>query len=287
LTEPGPGPVLAWNAARCAWELALVDLVLGKAGRSVGDILPPKRKSVAYSGVITSGSPEKAAKTARHLGAFGIRTLKIKTGGPQDAEVVAAVRQAAGPTAALRVDANAAYAPEEAAARLAALAIHGIESAEQPIPRGDLAAWAALRAASPIPLMADESLVTLADGEALAAAGACDLFNIRLSKCGGFLPCLRLADVARRAGLRIQIGCQVGETALLSAAGRHLAAHLDDLAWVEGSFGTLLLSRDISRSKVQFGHGGNAPVLRGPGLGVDVDEEAPRAHAVAVIGREA
>jgi muconate cycloisomerase len=152
--------------------------------------------------------------------------------------------------------------------------------------RGEPKAMANLRKASPIPLMADESLVTLADGEALAAAAACDFFNLRLSKCGGFGPCIKLADMARAAGIRMQLGCQVGETAILSAAGRHLAAHLDDVAWVEGSFGTLLLREDVGRSKVQFGHGGLAPILRGPGLGVEVDEEVLRRHAVAVLERD-
>lgn len=279
-------PVRAWNAARCALELALLDGSLRKAGKPLGSLLTPRQQRVTYGGVITSGSPEKAGKTARHLGAFGIRTLKIKTGGPRDEEVVAAVRQAAGPAASLRIDANGAYDPGEAADRLARLSVHGIACAEQPIPRGDPKVLAGLRRTSPIPLMADESLVTLADGAGLVAAGACDYFNLRLSKCGGFGPCLKLASVARAAGVRMQLGCQVGETALLSAAGRHLAAHFEDFAWVEGSFGTLLLSEDVGRAKVQFGHGGQAPILRGPGLGVEVDEDVLRRHAVAVTERE-
>lgn len=284
--QQGADPVLAWNAARCALELALLDGRLRKEGKSLGELLPARRRTVAYSGVVTSGSPDKAGKTARHLRAFGINTLKIKTGGPEEEAVVAAVRLAAGPEASLRIDSNGAYAPEEAVARLARLAAYGIACAEQPIPRGRPEVLAALRAASPVPLMADESLVTLADGEALAALKACDFFNLRLSKCGGIGPCLKLADLARAAGLRMQLGCQVGETAVLSAAGRHLAAHLDGLAWVEGSFGALLLSEDVGRSKVQFGHGGLAPTLRGPGLGVEVDEDVLRRHAVAVVERE-
>ncbi len=282
----GDEPVRAWNAARCALELALLDGLLRKAGKSAGDLLPPLRKSVPYSGVIAASSAEKAGKTARHLGAFGIRTLKIKTGGREEAEVVAAVRLAAGPDASLRIDANGAYSPEEAATRLAKLALYGIACAEQPIARGEPGVLAELRKASPIPLMADESLVTLADGKALVAAEACDFFNLRLSKCGGFGPCLALANLARSAGVRMQLGCQVGETGILSAAGRHLAAHLDELVWVEGSFGTLLLREDVTRAKVQFGHGGMAPVLRGPGLGVEVDEELLRRYAVAIVERE-
>ena len=76
--------------------------------------------------------------------------------------------------------------------------------------------------------MADESLVTLADADALIAAEAVDYFNVRVSKCGG-LSRFRSA-IARRAaaaGIGLQVGSQVGETAILSAeAGRHLAAHL-------------------------------------------------------------
>jgi muconate cycloisomerase len=86
--------------------------------------------------------------------------------------------------------------------------------------------------------------------------------------------------------MRVQVGSQVGETVILSAAGRHLAAHVEDLWFAEGSFGTLLLAEDIGRSKVQFGHGGRGPVLRGPGLGVEVNEEVLRRHAVSILDLE-
>ena len=63
------------------------------------------------------------------------------------------------------------------------------------------------------------------------------------------------------------------ETAILSAAGRRLAAHLDEVAFVEGSYGNLLLTEDVSHEAVRFGHRGEAPVLTGPGLGIRVLEE--------------
>jgi muconate cycloisomerase len=121
--------------------------------------------------------------------------------------------------------------------------------------------------------MVDESLVTLADADALIAAGAVDYFNVRVSKCGGVYRSLEMARRASATGIRLQVGAQVGETAILSAAGRHLAAYLDTVDFVEGSFGTLLLTEDISADPVKFAHKGEAPVLTGPGLGVRVVSE--------------
>ena len=81
--------------------------------------------------------------------------------------------------------------------------------------------------------------------------GACDLFNLRLSKCGGFIPSLRLAQFARAHGLGCQLGCQVGETAILSAAGRHFAASVGGLRYVEGSY-----DRHMVREALGKGGGG-------------------------------
>jgi muconate cycloisomerase len=135
--------------------------------------------------------------------------------------------------------------------------------------------------------MADESLVTLADARALVADKAVDFFNVRVSKCGGLARALAIAALAAEAGLGVQVGSQVGETAILSAAGRHLAATLPEVAFVEGSFGTLLLTEDVSVESVRFGHRGEAPVLTGPGLGIRVVEERLRRRATVVTELEA
>jgi muconate cycloisomerase len=165
---------------------------------------------------------------------------------------------------------------------LNAVAHLDVAAVEQPLPRGPVEELARLRRATPVPIMVDESLVTRADAEALIAARAADFFNVRVSKCGGLARSLAVAHAAVAAGLQIQVGSQVGETAILSAAGRHLAAALPAVAFVEGSFGTLLLTEDVSIESVQFGHRGEAPVLTGPGLGIRVVEERLRRRAVAV-----
>jgi muconate cycloisomerase len=278
--EETPG-IVAWHGARAAVELALVDCLLKRQHLSLAHILPPKRSVVTYSGVITAGSIEKAVQHAKHFKLFGIKQLKIKIGGAETVERVAAIRETVGPNASLRLDANGAYDVAGALAVLAQLAEFKIETVEQPIKRGEPAELAALKRQSPIPVMADESLVTVADARALIDAGACDYFNLRVSKCGGIARTLEMARMASRAGLRLQLGSQVGETAILSAAGRHVAAYLDDVAFLEGSYGSLLLKEDVGRDSINFGHGGKATVLRGHGLGVKVREDILEKYAVS------
>src|SRR5204862_7267326 len=133
-----------------------------------------------------------------------------------------------------------------------------VAAVEQPLPRAAVAELARLRGATPVPLMADESLITPADAEALLAEKAVDYFNVRVSKCGGLARSLAIASRAAAAGVGVQVGSQVGETAILSAAGRHLAAALPAVTFVEGSFGTLLLAEDVSLESVRFGRRGEA-----------------------------
>jgi muconate cycloisomerase len=268
-----PDGVIAWNAARAAFEMAIVDVLTRRQGLSLAEILPPKRPFVVYSGVIGTGPIDTSVRLAAMCVELGVPAIKIKIAGDDAIERVAAVREVVGSSVSLRVDANGAYTVDRAIDILNQLAALSVECAEQPIPRGAPERLAAVRAGSPIPVMADESLVTVDDSRALVAARACEYFNLRLSKCGGIRRTLEIADVAQRAGVRLQVGCQVGEVAILSAAGRHLAAYLDDVAFVEGSYGSMLLSEDIGEESIGFGSGGIGKVLRGPGLGVRVVDD--------------
>jgi muconate cycloisomerase len=114
----------------------------------------------------------------------------------------------------------------------------------------------------------------MTDAEQAVRHGTCDLFNIRVSKCGGFIPSLRLAQFARQHGLGYQLGCQVGETSILSAAGRHFACSVRDLRYLEGSYDRRLVKEALGRVDITFGYGGWAPALNGSGLGIDIDEAA-------------
>lgn len=265
--------VIAWNAARAGWELALVDCLLKIAGKSLGEILPPQRPLVTYSGVITASGIEQAVKMAKRFKQFGMSHLKVKVTGTGDRDLVAALREAVGPTVSIRLDGNGAYTVDSAIAACKTLADFSIDSAEQMLPRSNPADLATLQAAAPIEQMVDESLITLDDAKALILAQACRWFNLRISKCGGLAQTIEIATLAQSHNIRLQLGCQVGETAILSAAGRHLAAWLPQVRFVEGSYGKLLLSQDISDKPIHFGHRGKAPILTKPGLGVVVRDE--------------
>ncbi len=271
------------NAARCAVELAVLDAYGKHFGRPLSDVTPlvapelyEPRPHVRYSGAITSAQGRKLRLQAWKYWVYGFRQLKIKVGiaGQDDVDRVGAVRRRVGRRVDLRVDANEAWTPAEAAGRIAALAPFGISAVEQPVPHADRAALAEVRRRTGVPVMLDESLCSLIDAEQAAAQAACDLFNLRLSKCGGYIPSLQLARFAVRAGLGYQLGCQVGETAILSAAGRHFAASVRGLRYVEGSYDRHLVREALGTADLTFGWGGWAPALAGPGLGMTVDPHA-------------
>jgi len=275
------GPVV-WNASRGAVELALLDCLFRSRAVSVNTILPARLQHVTYSGVITAGSVARTEELARRCKAAGLEYLKIKVREYDDLERIALVRDLMGPSVSIRLDANGAFGVESARRFLTSAAQYDIECVEQPIPPGDLSGLAALRSASPIPVMADESVITMEDAKELIDRKAVDYFNLRISKCGGLHQTLAIAGLARASGVGIQLGCHVGETAILSAAGRHLAAYLADVRFVEGSYGAHLLEDDISAEDLRFGPGGKAPILAGPGLGVTVREDLLDKYAIRV-----
>ena len=266
--------IIAWNAAFCAVELALLDWSLRADHSALADYLAPARFEVVYSGVISADSPKDAAAMAKRMARLGLRQIKIKVGTPDDAARLAAVRKAVGSAVELRADANGAWSAADAIELLKSLAPYQLKIIEQPVAADDITGMKQVRSQCGIPVMADESLVTIEQARRLIADKACDLFNIRLSKNGGIAGSLAIAKLAAEAGIKIQVGAQVGETGILSAAGRTFAAHMTELACAEGSFGTWLLSEDITYDNLAFGLGGRAPLLKSRGLSVTVKAEA-------------
>jgi muconate cycloisomerase len=281
---PGDDRDCAGNAARCAVELALLDAFgrhfgepLSRVARLLAPELYEPKGAVRYSGVILSARAGLKLLLACFLvRVYRFAQVKVKVGieGRDDVYRLRTIRRRLGARADLRVDANEAWAPAEAAARIRALEPFGITSVEQPVAHADVAALAAVRAQVRTPIMLDESLCSRTDAERAIEGRTCDLFNLRLSKCGGFIPSLRLAQLARRHGLGYQLGCQVGETALLSAAGRHFASSVAGLRYLEGSFDRHLVRESLGTRDITFGWSGRAPALSGPGLGISLDVAA-------------
>jgi muconate cycloisomerase len=290
---PGDERGCQGNAARCAVELALLDAYgrhFGEPLSSVvrliaGDLYQP-RPQVQYSGAITSAQKGlKLRLAAWRLRLYHFRQVKVKVGiaGYDDVYRLRIIRGRLGRKPDLRVDANEAWSPAEAVQRIRELEPFGISAVEQPVAAADSSVLAEVRRQVSVPIMLDESLCSPIDAERAVQGRTCDLFNLRLSKCGGLVPTLRLAQFARRHGLGYQLGCQVGETALLSAAGRHFACSVADLRYVEGSYDRHLVREALGTHDITFGWGGWAPALSGPGLGVTLD---PRALERVTVRKE-
>ncbi len=271
------------NASRCAVELAVLDAYgrhfrepLSAVTRLLAPDLCAPREWVRYSGAIASARGFKARLAAWAMRVYRFPAVKVKVGiaGHDDVARLRVIRARVGRGVDLRVDANEAWSPGDVVARIRELEPFGVSSVEQPVRHEDVGALAEVRKQVGVPLMLDESLCGLVDARRAAERGTCDLFNIRLSKCGGFIASLRLAQFARQNGLGYQLGCQVGETAVLSAAGRHFAQSVADVRHLEGSYDRHLVREALGTRDVTFRWGGWAPALTGPGLGVDLDERA-------------
>ncbi|MCX7422425.1 MAG: dipeptide epimerase [Planctomycetia bacterium] len=274
------------NSARCAIELAVLDATARSEGvplSRVTELVPEtiaireSKTQTRYGAAITTMSRWKTAIRAWKIRLYGFQQTKVKVGvdGVDDAELLQQIRKILPANRVdIRLDANEAWSCEKLEAKLAPLLPFEITSLEQPVPHSTVAGLSKLRGRIGVPLMLDESLCSLTDAHRAIESGTCDLFNIRLSKCGGFIPSLRLAAVAHQAGLGYQLGCQVGETGILSAAGRHFACSVANIRYLEGSYDRHLVRERLTVQDITFGRGGIAPALTGPGLGVDVDEVA-------------
>jgi muconate cycloisomerase len=273
------------NSVRCALELSILDAAcradekpLSAVTGLLGETAAIRRSAdrVRYSAAFTAMSRWDQISRALKLRLFGFHQSKVKVGveGIDDIALLRRLRRLLGPNFDLRIDANEAWTCANVEQRVAELRPFGITSVEQPVPHTEVGCLAKLRSRLGVPIMLDESLCSEVDGRRAIESGTCDLFNIRLSKCGGFLPSLKLAAIAHQAGLGYQLGCQVGETGILSAAGRHWATSVGGIRYLEGSYDRFLVKERLTKEDLTFGYGGYAPALLAPGLSVTIDEAA-------------
>ena len=280
----GQGRLIA--AARAAVELALLDACSRRfevtLDHTVGwaDLagfgVPGSTPHVRYSAVLADSTRAGTMKWLRLAWWFGLRDFKLKVGGPDDdhrlREVLAYLRKPiAQGKASLRLDANGCWTKDEAIDQLGRWNNLPIFSVEQPLAKGAEADLPELKACVAQRLMHDESLVTIDDANRLIEQKVADGFNIRISKCGGLLPSLRLAHLARKHDVTVQLGCMVGETSILSAAGRRFLEMTPGVRFAEGWYGPFLMTRDVVRKSLRFGYGGRGHALGRYGLGIEVD----------------
>jgi L-alanine-DL-glutamate epimerase-like enolase superfamily enzyme len=273
--------------AHCAVETARMDLLGRRAGTDRGSEL----ESVPSNATLVAAAPHEVAAQAEAWAADGFTTFKLKLGAETaknrdiggisrfrgDVEQVRAVREALGDSVRIRVDVNGAWDLETAKALLEELEPYGIELAEQPV--ATLKEMAELAAATSIPLAADESVAMLEEAERAAALGACAYTGIKLSKVGGPEAALAIADVLPAyvtSALDGPVGIAAAAQVALSLAE---TSHPERLQLAHGLATQRLFAATIAAVECEV-RGGLLHLPPGPGLGIDIDEEALQAHRI-------
>jgi muconate cycloisomerase len=277
-------------AAGCAVELAVLDLACRLAGWSLSALAfaidlpagllgaPPVAETISVPLDFRTEPHELAHLVGSRLG-----NLKVKVGADLAADVarLRACRALFGGSLPISVDANMAWRFDDALAAIAAFAPFAIGWYEEPLAAEDRDRYRELRERTGVAVMLDEAVCSFAQAQAAIDARACDLINIRLSKCGGYLAALRLAELARRSGVRFQHGTQVGQLGFLNAAGRQFTSVVDGIVACEGGPGLANLQDFPTQQRIaldwQLGH---LVGLDGPGLGAAADPRKLAAYAI-------
>jgi o-succinylbenzoate synthase len=262
--------------ARCAALTALMDL----RGRRVAAERPsPTAASppVPCNATLVAAEPAAVAADALRWAEDGFTTFKLKLGAGEDAGQVRAVREAMGPEARIRVDANGTWDVETAKRTLAELEPLDIELAEQPVATLEQAAEVA--ETTSIPIAGDESVESRADAERALSMGACGLAGVKLSKVGGPEEAIEIAEVlpsyissALDGPVGIAAAAQVAQT-LRETSGS------DGVELAHGLATQRLFASTIASVQCEL-RNGMLHLPEGPGLGVEIDEQALDAHRI-------
>ncbi len=273
-------PDVPQTSAWCCVDLALMDAF----GRAFGQVASPggqpsegALERYRYSGVVSAGRGWPYVKSLLKMRAFGFAEVKLKLGEDGARQAARTARRLLGRRVDLRVDANMAWDVDQALELMQQLRTVGIRSFEQPIAADDLSGLARLVRESSAGIVVDEGLTDRESLQAFISHQACTGANVRISKCGGLVGAYARCREALDAGLMLQVGCQVGESSLLSAAHLALLSALapsrPGVRYAEGCFGRHLLREDPASPLVQFGYRGRPPFRPpGAGLGVQIDQ---------------
>lgn len=265
-------------AAFCAVETALLDLLARAEKKPLYHLFECTchKSQLIYSGVIPAiNNQQEFLQYIRLVRKLGLTSLKIKVvdldSGLSQLKII---REELGLDIEIRVDANAAFSADTAIQFIDSAKSINLCAIEQPVPKNDLAGLKDVSVNSQIPIIADESMYTPKGPFYLIDNEVCHGLNIRLSSCGGFRKAYQIYQRAKLKQMMIVVGAHVGETAILSFAGRNLAMICPDAEYLEGSFSKYVIQEDLVEEDISFGSGGMAPVVNRSGLGIEIEQSA-------------
>lgn len=253
-----------------AMETALLDAFGKIKNQSIPQLLFDKHAfPIQYSGVIPNCSKDQFIRMNHQIKDIGFQEIKIKVAHKDDVEYVAIARRILGRNVDIRIDANQGWNFNEALSKIKAMAAYSISAVEEPLKKNLSALLPKLSKDINIPIILDEHISNTNQAKKWAQLLPSDklIFNLKLSKCGGMNNTIHIYNIAQEYNIQCMLGCNVGETAILTALGRaFISAH--EVCYAEGSYGRYLLEDDISRTSPGFEKHGIAQPLNGPGLGI-------------------
>jgi len=260
-------------AAWCAIETALLD-VFGKAkSRSLEALLdlPPLQGTFDYSAVLGAAKPQEFSSQLTQYLQLGLGDFKMKISGEKviDKQNMDTLRTAL-PAAKIRLDANNLWKNTDLAIRYLSLFSPSFWAVEEPLQANALEAFQQLAESLHCQIILDESLCRLDQFISIESNPDLWIPNIRISKMGGLLRSLAIAERCRSLGMKFILGAQVGETSILTRIAMTVAnTYRPSLLAQEGAFGVYLLTEDITASPLMFGKGGKLPApAPSPGHGI-------------------
>jgi len=265
-------------AAFCAIETALLGLWATVENRPLYQLFDQSsnNRGLTYSGVIPF--IDKAQSFLKYVGLvqkLELTSLKIKVVDLDSGLAqLTIIREQLGSDIEIRVDANAAFTADTAIQFIHYARPIKLSAIEQPVPKDDLVGLKKVSDYSDIPIIADESMYTSKGPFYLIDNDICHGLNIRLSSCGGFRKAYQIYQRARSKQMTIVVGAHVGETAILSFAGRNLAMICQDAKYLEGSFSKYVIQEDLVEEDISFGTGGMVPAVNRSGLGIEIKTSA-------------
>ncbi|WP_063770946.1 enolase C-terminal domain-like protein [Streptacidiphilus neutrinimicus] len=276
-TDAASGPT--GNNLACLLETALLDLLGRRLGLAGHDLVPgrggpadaPDRLPVSQV-LDLSLTPDEFLDTR---GPFHFVKIKASDSIERDVRTVTTLRDRIDADVPVMVDANMSWTLSEAHRHLTRLRDAGADFVEEPLAKRDWTGLAELRARGALAIMLDESVCDAADARVALAAGACDAVNVRVAKNGGPVAAERIIALARRHGLRFQIGVQVAEVGPLINAGRALAFRHSDALTVEAGQSDRFFRDMVVTPRPAVDRTTNTLTpAAGPGFGLTLDDHA-------------